>query len=313
MRPPGGTGPSPDAGPPAARPDPPGLGEAGSLPCHLDGRWLPLAEARVHPLDRGFLFGDGVYEVVKVAGGRLLFLAEHLARLADGLAALAIELPGGGERVAAVCRELASRAGLGDGSLYLQVTRGAGPREKLPPTGLPPTFFAFPSVHPHAPHASRGLAAVSQPDVRWGRCDVKSVSLAATVLGKLAARDAGADEVLFVGPAGELREGGSTNLLVRSAGRLWTHPEGPRILPGVTRRVLLDAARGLGLQVAETAPRLAERARWDEAILCGTLTGVQALVRLDGEPVGGGRVGEWTRRLGQALAEREGPSPSDLC
>jgi len=302
-------------------PDPPSpdLGEAGRLPCHLDGRWLPLAEARVHPLDRGFLFGDGVYEVVKVAGGRALFLAEHLVRLGDGLAALRIDLPGGTglpggiARVGAVCRELVGRAGLGTGSVYLQVTRGAGRREKSPPADLPPTLFAFPSAHPHAPHASRDMAAVSQPDVRWGRCDVKSVSLAATVLGKLAARDADADEVLFVGPEGELREGGSTNLLVRAGGTLWTHPEGHAILPGVTRRLLLAAARELGLPLVESPPRLAERESWDEAVLCGTLTGLQALVRLDGRPVGGGRAGEWTRRLGAALAEREGHAPSDLC
>ncbi len=273
--------------------------------CLLDGRVGPVAEARISPLDRGFLFGDGIYEVVRLVGGRPVLWQGHRRRLEHGLGVARLAVPGGAPAVAGGCRELAAAAGVVDGSLYLQVTRGAGPREKVPPDDLPPTVFAFARSHPHDPPASRLLSAVTRADLRWGRCDVKTVSLMATVLGKLAARDAGADEVLFVGPEGDLREGGSTNLLVVRGGRLQTHPLGPRILPGVTRGALLELAAGLGLGADETAPRLAESGSWEEAMLCGTLTGVQPLVELDGRAVGDGGCGPWTRRLAAAYAAAE--------
>jgi D-alanine transaminase len=273
--------------------------------CLLDGRVLPLAEARISPLDRGFLFGDAVYEVVKLVDGEAVLWPRHRRRLEAGLAVARIEPAGGVDAVAAGCRELLAQAAVASGSLYLQVSRGAGSRERLPPADLAPTVFAFVQSHQHAPPASRPLRAVSAGDDRWGRCDVKTVSLMATVLGKLAAREAGADEVLFRGPEGELREGGSTSLFVLRDGVLHTHPPGRHCLPGVTRGAVLAVAPELGLAVEETAPRLAGRCRWREGFLCGTLTGVQPLVELDGEPVGDGRPGPWTRRVAEAVAAYE--------
>lgn len=273
--------------------------------CLLDGAVLPLAEARVSPLDRGFLFGDGVYEVAKLLGGRLVLWQDHLGRLGDGLAATRLEPAGGVPAIARGCGELLAAAGVEEGSLYLQVTRGAGPREKIPPRDLPATVFAFVRGHRHPAPASQPQSVIGHEDLRWGRCDVKSVSLMATVLGKLAARDAGADEVLFVGPDGEVREGGSTTFLAVRDGALVTHPLGRRILPGVTRRAALAVAAGLGLAVEETPPLLTDRAAWQEAMLASTLLGIQPVVRLDGEPVGGGEAGPWTRRLAAAVAEHE--------
>jgi D-alanine transaminase len=273
--------------------------------CLLDGAVLPLADARVSPLDRGFLFGDGVYEVAKLVAGRLVLWADHLRRLGDGLAVTRLEPAGGVAAIDRGCGELLAAAGVEEGSLYLQVTRGAGPREKIPPRELPATVFAFVKAHPHPEPASQRLSAISHDDLRWGRCDVKTVSLMATVLGKLAARDAGADEVLFVGPDGEVREGGSTTFLVVRDGVLITHPLGRRILPGVTRKAALAAAADLGLPVDESPPLLAERTGWQEAMLASTLLGVQPIVRLDGEPIGEGDPGPWTRRLAAAVAERE--------
>ncbi|HEX2163710.1 MAG TPA: aminotransferase class IV [Thermoanaerobaculia bacterium] len=273
--------------------------------CLLDGEVLPLTEARVSPLDRGFLFGDGVYEVARIVGGGLVFWEEHRRRLADGLAATRIAPAGGVAAVERGLGALLAAAAVEEGSLYLQVTRGAGPREKIPPPTLAPTLFAFASAHGHPAPASRPQTAIAHDDHRWGRCDVKSISLMGSVLGKLAARDAGADEVLFVGSAGEVREGGSTTFLVVQDGALVTHPLGRRILPGVTRAALLAAAADLGLPVEERPPLLSERAAWQEAMTAATLLGVQPVVRLDGEPVGGGEPGPWTRRLAEAVAARE--------
>jgi D-alanine transaminase len=288
---------------------------------YLDGDFLPLAEARVHPLDRGFVFGDGLYEVVKVVGGEVVLWDEHAARLERGLEVVKISLPSGRRELARICGELLERGGFhqggslhpgggpkesggpgaGDGSVYLQVTRGAGPREKVPPADWQPTVFAFARRHANDAAATRPLAAVTYPDLRWGRCDVKTVSMMATVLGKLTVRDAGADEVLFVAENGVgetiVREGGSTAFLVVQDGALRTHPQDHHVLPSITREALATVAREAGIEVVAEAPLLAERDRWQEAILCGTLTGVQPVASLDGEPL---PTGPLTRRLGEA-------------
>lgn len=273
--------------------------------CLVDGAVLPLADARISPLDRGFLFGDGVYEVAKLVAGRLVLWQDHLRRLGDGLASTRLEPAGGVAAIERGCGELLAAAGVEEGSLYLQVTRGAGRREKIPPTTMRPTVFALATAHPHPAPASLRQSAITHEDLRWGRCDVKTVSLMATVLGKLAAREAAADEVLFVGPGGDVREGGSTTFLVVRDGVLVTHPLDRRILPGVTRKAVLAVTPGLGLPVDETPPLLADRAAWQEAMLASTLLGVQPIVRLDGEPVGDGDPGPWTRRLAAAVAEHE--------
>jgi D-alanine transaminase len=265
----------------------------------LDGELVDVAAARISPLDRGFLFGDGVYEVVRVAEGVPLFLDRHLARLSRSLAAVAIAEPAG---IEAGCRSLLAASGLRDGSLYLQVTRGAGPRTHLPAPTLRPTWLVMPGAQKPLAPGAQPLRAVTLADPRWQRCDIKTTSLMGTVLGKLAARDAAADEVIFVAADGALREGGSTSLCVRQDDILLTHPLDGRILPSITRERVLDAARRLGLPVEERAPRLAERGRWQEALLCGTLTGVQPLIALDGGSI---PAGDWTARLGAALVEEQ--------
>jgi len=265
----------------------------------LDGELVDVAAARISPLDRGFLFGDGVYEVVRVAEGVPLFLDRHLARLARSLAAVSIAEPAG---IEAGCRTLLAAGGLRDGSLYLQVTRGAGPRTHLPAPTLRPTWLVMPGAQKPLAPGAQPLRAVILADPRWQRCDIKTTSLMGTVLGKLAARDAAADEVIFVAADGALREGGSTSLCVRQDDVLLTHPLDGRILPSITRERVLATARRLGLPVEERAPRLDERARWQEALLCGTLTGVQPLVELDGQSL---PAGEWTARLGGALESEQ--------
>lgn len=234
----------------------------------------------------------------------MLLLDRHLERLRYSLAESGIGEPFG---IAGTLVELRRAEGLESGSLFLMVTRGSGPRTHLPSPDLEPSWLALPSHHAHARNASRALAAVTAPDWRWSRCDIKTTSLMGTVLGKLRARDAGADEVLFLSPDGELREGGSSTLFVRREDRLYTHPLDGHVLPGITRERVLRAAARCGFPVVEEAPIVSDRAHWQEAFLCGTLTGIQPLVSLDGEPIGGddGEEAAWTRAIAERINEEE--------
>jgi D-alanine transaminase len=268
----------------------------------LNGAILPRAEARIDPLDRGLMFGDALYEVIKVVGGRLFHLSPHLERLTNGLEAIEIPAPQGLEFS---CRALIEASDLDSGSLFLQVTRGVAARSHVPPTTTDPTVLIVPSRHPQNPPAGVPRSAITTSDPRWARCDLKTTSMMATVTGKLAARAARADEIVFVGPGGDVREGGSTNIFVRHADRLETCPLDGRILPGVTRALLLGLAIELDIPVLERAPRIDERNGWQEAFLCGTLTGVQPLVVLDNRQIGLEPVGHWTRALADALEEYE--------
>ncbi len=270
--------------------------------CLLNGRLLPAAEARIDPLDRGYLFGDSLYEVIKVLRGAPLHAAEHFTRLGAGLARIGIPEP---PSLEGGFLELLRASGLGTGSIYVQVSRGAGPRSHLPPPGLEPTLLMLPREHAFAAMGSERLTAQTLADPRWRHCDLKTNSLLANVLAIRDARAAGVDEVLFLGAEGELREGGHTNVFVRHADLLESHPLDGRVLPGVTRAKLIELAADLGIPVVERAPRLAERADWSEAFLCGTYTGIQPLVALDGEGVGPGEPGPWTLALAEALQALE--------
>ena len=266
--------------------------------CYLNGMILPPNEARIDPYDRGFLFGDSLYEVVKVLQGTLIHLDAHLDRLRRGLHRAEIPLP---EDLGSVCRRLLEAIDLGSGYLYLQITRGVAPRDHIPEVTIEPTVVILPFEQDFDPPASRLLRAVTVPDWRWEFRDIKTTSLMATVLGKLRARQGSVDEVIFVGPDGELREGGSTNVFAYRAGGWETHPTDGGILEGVTRSAVLTLAQEMGVKVEERAPRIEELDQWQEAFLCGTTTGVQPLVELDGRRVAGGTVGKETARLARAF------------
>ena len=270
--------------------------------CFLHGRIQPLSEARLDPLDRGYLFGDALYEVVKVLDGSLLHLQPHLDRLYRGLEQVQIQAPEGLELA---FRQLLVESSLQSGYLYLQVSRGVRSRLLIPPPDLEPTVFIAPFEHLFDSPAGRSKRAITVPDWRWEFRNVKTTSLMATVLGKLRAGKAAVDEVLFVGPDGDLREGGTTNVFVRHQGRFETHPADGSILQGVTRSSLLQLARELDLPVVETAPRMKDLDAWQEAFLCGTTTGVQPLVEIDGRAIGSGRPGEATRKLALAFDRLE--------
>jgi D-alanine transaminase len=269
--------------------------------CYLNGQFLPLATATVSPLDRAFLFGDAVYEVIPVYGGRPFRFREHFDRLARSLAAIRMPAPLAHEAWAAICTELMTRneATGRDLYVYVQVSRGAEfGRNHAWPEGLSPTLFAY--VSPLDPVPAElfdlGVKAVTAEDIRWARCDIKSTSLLANVLLKKLSQDAGAFETILLGD-GLLREGSSTTVHVVRDGVLETPPNTRRILPGTTRDVVTELAERIGLpSVVREIPEAALRAA-AEIWLSFSTRGVLPVASLDGRPVGDGRAGPAFRRL----------------
>jgi D-alanine transaminase len=272
---------------------------------YLNGEFVPLASARISPLDRGFLFGDAAYEVLPVFGSRPFLATEHLARLERSLGELRIPNPHRAAAWVALFDELIARNGGGDMSLYLQVSRGAeNGRNHAIPKGLTPTVFmmASPPLPEDPLVLAEGLSAVTLADPRWRRCDIKSTALLGNVLAKSAAADAGVTEAILV-DAGELREGSSTSVLVIREGTVFAPPYGPEILPGTTRDLCLKLALGARIPVRiERVPAAALRSA-EEIVLCFASRGVLPVTRLDGAPVGSGRPGAVWRALHQAFVD----------
>jgi len=270
----------------------------------LNGDWMPAAEARVSIWDRGFLFGDGVYEVWRIRAGRLWLETAHQRRLERSLR----ELELGGvdlDRLRSRCQETVERSGFEEGLLYLQITRGVAPRRhRFPEPGTPPTelIVALPYDDKPTDELRRtGVALVSQPDLRWGRCDIKSLNLLGNVLACEAASRANALEAILVDREGFVTEATHSSLLWIRDGRLEATPEGPSLLPGTSRHFLVDLARELGLDYAPQRRSLDELKQAEEAILTGTTLDVMPVIRIDDAVIGSGAPGAWTKRLGDAF------------
>jgi D-alanine transaminase len=269
----------------------------------LQGRFLPLSEARISPLDRGFLFGDAVYEVLPVYDGRPFLFVEHAARLERSLEAIRMQPPLSRREFASLCTELVARNGGGDMSLYLQISRGAeAGREHRIPRVLAPTLFmmASPLAPTEAALLEGGVAAITLPDPRWKRCDIKSTALLANILARSAAVDAGATEAILLD--GEwLREGASSAVLVVRGGALCAPPYGPEILPSTTRDLVLKLAltNGIALKLEPLAAAALKSA--DEILIGFATRGLLPVTRLDGATVGSGRAGPVFARLRAAF------------
>ena len=279
---------------------------AAPLPiCSLNGDYLPLAEARVSPLDRAFLFGDAVYEVIPVYASRPFRLREHLDRLNRSLAGIRMPAPLSHAAWAQLCQELIARNTARDAYLYLQVTRGAEfGRNHAWPEDMKPTVFAYvTALEPLSPAMlDRGVSAVTAADTRWARRDIKSTALLANILLKKLAADAGAFETIML-ENGELTEGSSTTVHVVKRGIIHTPPNGHHILPGTTRDVVTELAARLGLRcesgrVDEAALRSA-----DEIWLAFATRGVLPVTTLDGAAVGDGIPGPIFKRMRSAFAD----------
>jgi D-alanine transaminase len=263
--------------------------------CWLNGAYLPLAEARVSPLDRGFLFGDGAYEVVPVHRGRPFRLRQHLERFDRSLAELRIRNPLPQAGWVEVVDQLARAGVQAEQLVYLQVTRGAehGRNHLFPPATTAPTCFAFASPYP-APSPStlaQGLAAVTLEDTRWARCDIKSVALLANVLLRQQAQDQGGAEAILHRD-GRVTEGSSSTVFIVRDGRLQTPPNDHSILPGTTRDAVLELAAGL-LPIDIRSYTLAEMRTASEVWIASAGRGVLPVTSIDSQPVGNGTPGPW--------------------
>jgi D-alanine transaminase len=273
--------------------------------CHLDGHLLPLADARISPFDRSFLFADGIYEVMPVYGGRLFRPELHLDRLARSAAALKLANPHDHARWRRLLVELVEINGGGDQYVYLHLSRGAEHgRNHAPLPQVPPLVFAYCSPWPKAGDATlnEGLACITAPDNRWGRCDIKSVALLANVLLRQQAVEAGASEAILLRD-GELTEGSASTVHVVKEGVLLTPPESARILPGTTRRVVEEIADNLRIPRHDRRIDEATLRAADEIWLGAATREIQPVTKLDGMAVGTGRPGPVWRRVYDAFQQ----------
>lgn len=261
---------------------------------YLDGEFRPLEDIRISPLDRGFLFADGVYEVIPVYAGRLFRRDAHLERLARSLGGIRIEDPLERAGWVALLDTLVERNGGGDQAIYLQVTRGVAPREHAFPGSVAPTVFAMSRSREAAP-ALAPLDAVTRPDIRWSRCDIKSVALLPNVLMRQEAEDAGAAETIMIRD-GLVTEGSATNVFVVDGDAVRTPPRGPHILAGITRDVLIEQMQADAIDCRETPVTEAELRAAGEIWISSSTREIVPVVRLDGEAVGEGAPGPlWER------------------
>ncbi len=283
---------------------------------YLNGAYLQADDAMVSVNDRGFLLADGIYEVTPAYRGRLFLFERHKARMTNGLRELRIDYDLSGLK--GVKTELLARNGLEDAEtslVYIQVTRGVAPRtHAFPPGPVEPTVYAFARAfsRPADEAWNAGFRAITAPDERWGRVDIKTIQLLPNALAMQAAAEAGVQNVVFHRD-GIVTEGGHANFMAVFGDTVVTHPADHRILHGVTRGFVLELARDLGIPVEERTFSLDELAGADEAFYTGTTTEVYPTVEIDGRPVGDGSVGPVTRRLRQAfLAQAERTATSSV-
>jgi D-alanine transaminase len=267
----------------------------------VNGRYLPLREATVNVEDRGYQFGDGIYEVLYVHEGRLIDAALHLARLERSLRAIELGTPMGAAALLAVINEVLRRNRVSTGLVYMQVTRGVARRDHaFPAAGTKPALVITARHKPAPPRDAGGwaAAAVTAPDERWGRCDIKSINLLPNVLAKQKAREAGAYEAVLYDEAGMVTEGAaSTVWMVDADGVLRTRFLDAHILPGCTRAALLAQLEAEGVAVKVAAFSLAQLRAAREIFLTSATSFVKPVTRLDGVSVGNGAPGMLTTRL----------------
>jgi len=266
--------------------------------CYLNGEILPLDEARISPMDRGFLFGDGAYEVIPAYDGRPFRLPEHLRRLDQTLEGIRLPNPHSHAEWAAMIARLLEAAGGGDAGVYLQVTRGVPEvRDHAFPLDARPTVFmtVSPLPAPLGPEAGEGASAIRLRDNRWGRCDLKTTALLPNVLLRQEAVEAGADEALLLRD-GQLTEGAASNVFVVCNNEVMTPRQSPNLLPGVTRDFVVELLRERGVPCQCSAISADQLARADEIWLTSSTKEVLPVTRLDGEPVGDGRPGAFWRQ-----------------
>ncbi len=265
---------------------------------YLNGRYLPEREACIPVTDRGFIFGDGVYEVIPVYGGRLFRLGHHLQRLERSLEGIRLENPHDEAAWRALLERLVAENGGGDLSLYLQVTRGHAPRDHAFPRDARPTVFASaaPLRGPSGEALKKGIAAITVEDIRWRYCHIKAIALLPNILLRQQALDAGADEAILIRD-GEVTEGAASNLFIVRHGVIETPPKSHHLLPGITRDLVLELARANAIEAREATITPEALKEAGEIWVTSSTKEIVPVTRLDGEPVGDGRPGPMWRRI----------------
>lgn len=275
---------------------------------YLNGEFLPLAEARISPMDRGFLFADGIYEVIPVYGGTPFRLEEHLTRLERSLAEIQLPTPVARADWPALIEALISNNGGGNLSLYLQITRGtAAVRDHaFPPAGTPPTVFAMvsPMSTPAAdsPDTTPGVAVITVQDIRWLRCDIKSVSLLPNILMRQQAVSAGATEAIMLRD-GVASEGAASNLFIVHDGTVITPPKDHLILGGITRDLVLELCAAHNVPYREAPITEASLRSADEIWLTSSTREIVPVIRLDEQIISGGRPGPVWHRVARLYVD----------
>ena len=273
---------------------------------YFNGRFTTTDERVIGVEDRGFQFGDAVYEVYKFHGKRPIFLADHYRRLARGLREIEIPIPWTEKQFEELSRELLERTAFSEGIVYTQVTRGEGERAHFYRDDMKPTALAYSRrfKFPDEAKKERGIKVITTPDLRWLRCDVKSVNLLGNALAKKKAQRAGADEAIL-GAEGFVREGASSSFFAVRDGRVITHQLDEHILPGVVRDRTIGLALAAKIRVDERPLRDAELFDMQEAFITSTTQGVMPVTEIDGRVIGNSRRGEITTTLQRLLDEAE--------
>jgi len=263
----------------------------------LNGHFLPAAEAKVSVLDRGFIFGDGVYEVIPVYGGRLFRLPHHLERLDHSLEGIRLVNPLDHRQWQALLERLTDENGGGDQSLYLQVTRGVAKRDHSFPPDTEPTVFAMSSpVHPVSPTLREGIAAATVEDIRWKLCNIKSIALLPNILLRQQAVDTGAAEAIMLRD-GFVTEGAASNVFIVNNGVVLTPPKSNLLLPGITRDLVVELCQHNGVPCVEGAISEMQLQNADEVWITSSTREIIPITRLDDRPVGNGHPGAVWQQL----------------
>ena len=264
-----------------------------------------MSEARLSVEDRGYQFADGVYEVIRTYGGKFFTLNEHLERLERSAAGILIKPPIDRETLASEAKKLSDRSGIRDGMVYVHLTRGAAPRNHIYDLNLKPTLLFYVRAMPTVPTGADapGLRVMSVADDRWKKCWIKSIALLPNILAKNAAAAAGLDEAVFV-EDGIVSECSSTNIFAVVNNRLVTHPIGPKVLPGITRQVILSMCKDLGIEVQERPLFEAEGLKAEEVFITSTTREVSWVGEWNGQRIGTGKCGPMTAKIANAFRER---------
>jgi len=272
----------------------------------VNGVFGPIHEAKVSIEDRGFQFGDSVYEVIVSYYGRLFLLGAHMHRLRQSTAAIGIQYDFDGQPLEPVIEEGFKRCGFSDAMIYVQLTRGAAPRSHELPKDLPPTVVMTFKPLPLIPEEvrQRGVNVMTTIDTRWANCYIKAVTLLPNVLAKMGAASGGYDDALFVTESGEVRECTSSNIFLAKDGQLVFPKRLESILHGTTQVFLLDCAASLGVKVREESVHLDGLRSADEVFMSGTLVEALGVTAIDDQPIGNGQVGPITKQLYEEFVRR---------